>query len=304
MTALAENKAVSKSKNARRNGSWHTRYIAPMLGVLTLAAVVPLIYTVFLSVTYSNTDSLVEREFVGGEQYGRIFADPSFWNALSVQIAFVLGALLFEIVLGFFLALALNRPTKFASFVRSVLLAPAVLPTVVVALLASYLLQSKVGAISFLIESLGMSSAWADRPLSALMVLIFVDVWQFTPLVAVLLLAGLQGIPGDVIEASLIDGAGPVRRTVSITIPLLVGTLVTVGLLRLIDAIQVFPTIYVLTAGGPGEATNALNFWGFSVFFQQRDTAYGATIAVVLTAGTILLATLVSRLMNRQRKDA
>jgi len=271
-----------------------------MLVVLVVAGLVPILFTVFLSVTDSASDSLLVRDFAGFENYGRLAADPRFWHAVVIQIVFVGGAVIAEIVLGFLIALALNRDSRLMRAVRTILLAPAVLPTVVVALLFSYLLQSRVGAISFYLDKLGIPTDWMDHSASALGVLVAIDAWQFTPLVAVLLLAGLQSIPSELTEAALIDGAGAVRRTLEVTLPILLPTLVTVGLLRLIDAVQVFPTIYVLTGGGPGEATNALNFWGFTVFFQYRDTSYGATIAVVLTLGTVLIASALAVVLRRQ----
>ena len=279
---------------------WHLRFIAPMLITLFIMGVIPAVYTAYLSVTASDSDSLINREFVGFEPYIRLFADGRFWHALGVQSLFVGGAVIAEIVIGIAIALALNRNGRWMLIFRSVLLAPAVLPTVVVALLFSYLLQSRVGAISYYAAQLGLPTGWFDSGPSALAVLVGIDVWQFTPLVAILVLAGLQGVPAEFTEAALIDGAGPVRRVFEIILPIIAPLIATVSLLRLIDAIQVFPTIYVLTGGGPGESTNALNFWGFTVFFQYRDTTYGSTIAVVLTLGTVFLASVLAFALRRQ----
>ena len=127
------------------------------------------------------------------------------------------------------------------------------------------------------------------------------DAWQYAPFVAILLLAGLQTIPEEVQEAARVDGAGALQRLAHITIPMLGPMIVTVALLRLIDAVQVFPTIYVLTGGGPGDATNALNFWGYTVFFQNRDDQYGATVAGVLSLLTVAVVGIVSGVALRQR---
>ncbi|MGV8970678.1 MAG: carbohydrate ABC transporter permease [Rhodoglobus sp.] len=279
---------------------WYLRYLAPTLVVLVVAGFIPVVYTVYLSLTDSPSDSLVARDFVGFGTYAQLLGDSHFWNALTIQVVFVLSAVVVEMVVGFLIASALNREGRFVTLVRTILLAPAVLPTVVVALLFSYLLQSRVGAISFYVEKLGLATDWFDHPQSAMAILVGIDAWQFTPLVAILILAALQGIPAELIEASKLDGAGVIRRTTGVIVPMIFPTLVTVGLLRLIDAVQVFPTIYVLTNGGPGESTNALNFWGFTVFFQYRDTSYGATIAVVLTLGTVIMAFALAAALRKQ----
>jgi multiple sugar transport system permease protein len=281
---------------------WYRAFLAPLVVVLALVGVLPLLYTAFLSVSRSPSGSLVDRRFDGFGAYSSLFADPSFWNAALVQVIFVIGAVVIEMVLGVLIALALNRQSRFMTFARSFLLAPTVLPTVVVALLFSYLLQSRVGAISYLAGQLGLPSDWQGSGVTALAMLIGIDAWQFTPLVAVLVLAGLQAVPTELIEAGVVDGAGPIRRTISIVLPFVAPVLITVGLLRLIDAVQVFPTIYVLTGGGPGESTNALNYFAFTVFFQFRDTTEGAAIAVILTLATVVAASGLAIAIRRQFK--
>lgn len=299
---MSTTRLSSDTRSARpvHDERWHRRFLFPMLVVLLLLGLIPLVYTVYLSVTDSASQSLLNRTPAGFGSYGRLVADGQFWNALWLQIVFVVGSVVLELVLGFFIALGLNRDTRFMRTARSLLLAPAVLPTVVVALLFSYLLQSKVGAISFYVDKLGLPTDWLDHGPSAMAVLVGIDAWQFTPLVAILLLAGLQGIPTEYMEAAAIDGAGSVRRTLEITLPVLAPIILTVGLLRMIDAVQVFPTIYILTRGGPGTTTNVLNFWGFTVFFQNSDTTYGATIAVVLTLGTVIVAAIFAFVLRKQ----
>jgi len=298
-------KLLGVSPPARTGGAtnrWHLRYLVPTLAILAITTLVPAAYTVYLSLTTSGSESFITREFSGAGSYSRLLTDPQFWNAFVIQLVFVAGAVTSEVVIGFLIALALNRPGRFTRLVRTVLLAPAVLPPIVVALLFSYLLQSRIGAISYYAERLGITSDWFGQGSSALGVLIAVDAWQFTPVVAILILAGLQHVPAELLEAAMIDGAGIIRRVTAVIIPFLLPALTTIGLLRLIDAVQVFPTIYVLTNGGPGESTNALNFWGFTVFFKLSDTTYGAAIAVVLTLGTVVLAFAIGAALRKQLK--
>jgi multiple sugar transport system permease protein len=207
-----------------------------------------------------------------------------------VEVIFVAGSVIVEVILGVALAHLLNLKGWVASFIRSVVLGPTMLPTIVVALVFSYMLQSGTGVISYLLRVGGFHQAWLDNGPTALAVLIGIDAWQFTPFVALLVLAGLQGIPKDTLEAGQVDGAGWYRLYRHITLPQLRPVIVASGLLRFIDAIQVFPTIYILTKGGPGTSTTALNFYGYEQYFQFDHKTAGAAIAVILTVATIAAA--------------
>lgn len=274
--------------------------VAPVVLTLAITAVVPVAFTLYLSVTRSVDGSYLNRAFAGVGRYGDLVRDGEFWNALWIEAVFVVASLVIEVLLGLLISLALNRGSRLARSARGLMLSPAVLPTIVVALLANYLLRANSGVISHTLGAFGLEQAWLDGPHSALMVLIGIDVWQYTPFVAVLLLAGLQAIPTELTEAARVDGATAWQIFHRITLPLLMPILVTVSLLRMIDAVQVFPTIYVLTGGGPGTSTNALNFWGYTVFFQNRDDQYGAIISAVISAMTLALALIVARVAFNQ----
>ena len=296
--------AITLQRRRRRGvmlpGGKHWLFLTPMLIVMVLTAVVPVVFTIALSVSESETGKYANRNFSGPDQYARAALDPQFWNALSIQLVFVSFSVALQIGLGILIALALTRDTRLSRAMRGPLLAPAVLPTIIVALIFKFLLHSQLGAVSYYLRPFGIEQAWLDNGNTALIVLILVDVWQFTPITALLLLAGIQSIPRDYLEAATLDGAGPIRQTLWVTIPLLGPVLVTVAVLRLIDAVQVFPTIYILTSGGPGTATTVLNFFGFSTFFVRGDVSYGSTIAVLLTLISVVIAIGVS-LANRRK---
>ena len=297
--------AINTPQKRRRRevmlpGGRHWLFLTPVLIVMLLTAVIPVIFTFALSLTTSETGKYLNRDFSGFDQYARAATDPQFWSALTIQLVFVSFSVALQIGLGLLIALALTRDTRLSRAMRGPLLAPAVLPTIIVALVFKFLLHSQLGAISYYLRPFGIDQAWLDNGTTALIVIILVDVWQFTPITALLLLAGIQSIPKDYLEAATLDGAGPVKRTLWVTIPLLGPVLVTVAVLRIIDAVQVFPTIYILTSGGPGTATTVLNFFGFSTFFVKGDVAYGTTIAILLTFISVVIAITVS-LVNRRK---
>lgn len=269
---------------------WHRQFLTPTILVLVLTTVAPMIYTIYLSLTSTRPGDLRPSGFAGFANYSRLLHSPTFWHSLWIEIVFVALALAIELFLGFWLALLVNRNLPGITFIRTILLFPIVLPPVVTALLFDYMLQSRVGVISYYLSRLGVQQTWLDHRWTALFVLVGLDVWQFTPFVILLVLAGLQSLPLDVLEAAKMDGASSLQTINRVIVPMLKPVLATILILRFIDAVQVFPTIFVLTAGGPGNATNALNFWGFTVFFQHLDVSYGAAIAMTVTVFTLMVA--------------
>lgn len=280
----------------RRRLMWPWSFILPLLIVLSLTTVLPLVYTFLTSLGVTGEGS------VGDMGYAELVRLPAFWNAMWVQAIFVVSSVSIELVLGVSLAFLLNSPGRFTTFLRGVILAPTLLPTIVVALVASFVLQSRVGLVSLLLKPFGIEQAWLSSGPSAIAVLVGVDVWQYAPFVAILVLAGLQGIPEETIEAAKTDGAPRGRIVRHIILPQLMPGIIAAGLLRFIDAIQVFPTIYVLTSGGPGISTTALNYFGFVEYFQLGHRQAGAAAAVILTAVTLLIAVTITVTLKGRKK--
>jgi len=283
---------------ARRLGDkrWVGLFLVPTALILVATAVLPVVYS--LGESLAGRQSAPARTSFGSA-YASLATSSPFWSSLRVEAVFVVGATVVEVLLGTSVALLLNRPSRLATLVRSLLLAPAVLPTIVVALIFDYMLQNPIGAISYYLAKLGIHQAWLDHGGSALAVLIGIDVWQFTPFVALLALAALQGLPRETLEAAEIDGVNSSQKLRLVVIPQIAPALQAIALLRFIDAIQVFPTIYVLTDGGPGTSTRALNFYGFEEFFQYGNQATGAAISVVLVLVTIGLAVALTRVLRK-----
>ena len=269
---------------------WYLWFIAPLTVAILCTSVVPMAILLYFSFT-GESSAYFTRPFAGLKEYAYVISDPAFLETIRVEVLFVVASLALEMTFGFAIALALRRYTWFSRAVRTLLVAPVVMPVVVVALLFSFMLQPGLGLVADLGSLLGLNSAaWLSNGTSALAVLVGIDVWQYTPFVAILLYAGLQGIPPEVLDAAAVDGAGPVRLVRFIYWPMLLPVTLVVGLLRFVDAVQVFPTIYVLTSGGPGESTTALNYWGYLLFFVDQYTGRGSAAVVILMVGTLVIA--------------
>ncbi len=274
--------------------------VAPAVLTLVAVALYPILAAVWLSL---RRVVLVFREdrFVGLDNYLFLFGDPRFWQALGNTAYFTLVAVTLEVLLALPLALLLNAAFPARGLFRASVLIPWAIPTVVSARLWAWLFNPDFGLVNRL---LGAGLNWLGSPGLALHAAIVVDVWKTTPFVALLLLAGLQTIPPDLYKAARVDGASPWRSFRSITLPLLKPALLLALLFRTLDAFRVFDAIYVLTEGGPGNATETLSIYAYKVLMRSGDFGYGSTLAVVtfLCVGAISLVYL--RLLGRSEERA
>jgi multiple sugar transport system permease protein len=272
-----------------RNQQQHLYLYVPLV-VLFLINIVPLLYTVYLSLT--NWVLFRQRipTFAGLGNWTEMLTSGRFWHSVQVELVFVVGSVTVEFLLGFAMALLLNREILLREFFRSLFMFPMVLPPIIAAFLWRFMLQADIGVINYYLRFVHLNRAFLSTGPSALATLILVDVWQYTPFVALLLLAGLQHMSQELFRAAEVDGASPVQIFRYVTVPLMIPTILIVLLLRIIDALKVFPTIYVLTRGGPGIATEALNYLAFLMAFEQSRMGYGAALSLVVMFLSVVIA--------------
>jgi ABC-type sugar transport system permease subunit len=262
--------------------------VVPALVTVGAVAIFPLAWTVWESLhRHDLRMPWLGRPFVGLANYGEILADGRFWQALGHTFLFTAATVSLELLLGLALALAMNRAFRGRGLVRAAVLVPWALPTVVAGLLWRFLFDSQAGIAG--------SLPWFTRASTAWVPVILADVWKTAPFVALLLLAGLQGIDPAVYEAAAVDGAGPWRRLRSVTLPLLKPAILVALIFRTLDAFRVFDLIYVLTGGGPGTATEPIALYTFNTFFSNLRFGYGAALSVIVFLVTFLLAVLYVR---------
>ncbi|NRD50912.1 sugar ABC transporter permease [Corallococcus sp. AB004] len=271
--------------------------VAPAVLVLAVVALYPVLAAIWLSL---HRFILVfgERRFTGLENYAYLMGDARFWSALGNTAYFTAVAVTVELLLAVPLALLLNRAFPGRGLLRASVLVPWAIPTVVSARLWAWMFNPDYGLINRLLG--GAEINWLGAPGYALHAAILVDVWKTTPFVALLVLAGLQGIPEDLYKAARVDGASGWRQFRSITMPLLKPALLLAVLFRSLDAFRVFDAIYVLTEGGPANTTETLSIYAYKTLMRSGDFGYGSTLSVATFLCVVLLAVVWLRWLGRE----
>jgi multiple sugar transport system permease protein len=289
---------MSRAGSFQRERRQALLLVAPAVGVLALVALYPLAAALLLSL---QRVILVfgEREFIGLANYRFLLHDARFWSALGNTAYFTAVAVALELLLGLPLALLLNARFPGRGAFRAGVLIPWAIPTVVSAKLWAWLFNADYGLLNALLPGAGLN--WLGSPRLALHAAILVDVWKTTPFVALLLLAGLQGIPQELYRAARVDGAGAWRAFRSITLPLLRPALSLALLFRTLDAFRVFDALYVLTEGGPANTTETLSLYAYKTLMRSGDFGYGSTLAVATFLCVAALALVLVRAVDRGR---
>jgi multiple sugar transport system permease protein len=226
---------------------------------------------------------------IGLDNYLALWSDPQFLNSLWVTVRFVGLSVAIETVLGLALALFCLREFRGIRLLRTVLIVPMVITPVVVAIVFRLIYASDAGMLTAFSEAMGGTPVQIlGDPLRAFLALVALDVWEWTPLMFLILLAGLQSLPTEPFEAARVDGAGAWRVFTDITLPMLRPVLAIAIVLRAIDAFGTFDQVFVLTRGGPGEATRLISIYGYDTAFKFQQTGFAA--AMFVTMGLIMLA--------------
>ncbi len=261
----------------------------PMVIFAAAFILVPVIGTLYSSLSRDVT--FMARDFVGIQNYARLFTDSRFWQATFFTFSFVAVSVLVELVLGMIFALVLNEALPARGVFRVAMLIPWAIPIAIAARIWELIYNYEFGLLNFLLMNAGVIDGpvnWLGTPGAAFFSVVVSDVWKTTPFMTVILLAGLATIPADLYRQAMLDGAGMARRFFSITIPMLKPVLVVALLFRSIDAIRIFDMIYVLTGGGPGGSTSSLSVYAYDAFIAG-DFGYGSAIslAVFVAAGLL-----------------
>src|SRR6185312_12706621 len=236
--------------------------------------------------------------FAGLDNYRAMLADGNFLHALGLTAIYTISTVVFQLVIGLGLALMVMQIPAGQWLFRIVAILPIVLAPVVVGLFwRTLMLAPNFGIVDFAAKALGFGSVnWLGSPVPALVSVIIIHTWQWTPFAFLVLLASLASLPPDVYEAARIDRANAVSRFVHITLPLIRPAVVVVVIMRMMIALSAFAAIYAATGGGPGTATEILNLYAYRTSFSELNLGYGASLAMVLLAMTLVVSFALFRL--------
>jgi multiple sugar transport system permease protein len=283
-------------KNLRLQRGGPYLVMLPGLLLLALFSIYPFLF--LLKVSFQKYSPVAKNNpYVGLKNYIQLFQDHNFWNALKVTGIFVASSVVLEFVIGLGLAIILNRIGIGQKWFQSLMLLPIAMAPTVVGLMFRFMMNDQYGVLNYFVEMLGFDrTAWLSNLHLALPALIVTDIWQWTPFMMIILLAGLKGIPDEPYEAARIDGASSWQTFRYVTIPQLSRMIVIALLLRTIDAFRIYDTIYMMTKGGPINVTSTLSWIVYDKGFKFLDFGYGAAICVMLL---ILVVSLLTYLLQK-----
>lgn len=279
----------------RKRAAWG--FLLPMLVALTLVAGWPLLRTVYFSFTDARLSTMDTYAFVGIENYYYLALDPNWWQAVRNTLVFTAASVSIETVLGMIIALTLNAHIPGRGLLRAAVLIPWAIPTVVSAQMWGWMYHDLYGVVNevFLFFGIiGQPYAWTADPSLMMGAVVAVDVWKTTPFMALLILAALQLLPGEVYEAARVDGIHPVKVFFKVTLPLIRPALMVAIIFRLLDALRIFDLMYVLT--GNNQETASMSVYARQQLVDFQDVGYGSAastflflIIALLTIGYITL---------------
>ena len=278
----------------------NARYLFPLPAIL--AVLVLIVAPVVANFVLSLYDFFVGRAptFIGLENYQRALTDARVWNGVRNTFYFTFVAVPLQLLVGIGIAVLFNRDFPGKGLARTVILLPMVATPVAIALIWALMFNPSLGVFNFFLEGLGLPrSLWVAQSNLAIPSLVLVDTWQWSPMIALILLAAMQSVPAEHYEAARIDGANAWQSFRHITIPGIRSAIVVALILRAVDALKTFDIIYVITEGGPGTASETLNVLAFKTGFQFFHAGYAATLLIFLMFLVLGIAILLNVVRNR-----
>ena len=283
------------SRNLYRSYFGFTLPTLVVLGALTL---LPILVTFGLSLTSLSYTRPGPLRFIGFQNYERLLHDDRFLNSISTSLILIFVPVALQMMVGFVVALIMHERLPGMGWLRLIFIAPMVMPPIVMGLMWKVLYTPQLGGINYFLGLVGVTGpAWLVQPQWALVAIILTALWGWTPFVALMLLASMETFPSELYEAARIDGATWVQTVRYITMPLLRPAALVVLVFRIIEALAIFPIIFVVTGGGPAGATETLNYYAYVSGFNFLNVAYASAIIVVFFFLLAILTTPATRII-------
>ena len=292
MTAASH--AAGRPVRTRSAGARLLPYLLSLPALLVCVGIlIPFATAVWYSMQRYNLAFPMTRGMIWWGNYLDFLSDPSFWNTLKVSIAYMVLTVGVELLLGLGVALLLRRSTVFNNIMSIALMLPLMIAPAIAALMWKLMTNPDFGILSYLVGLVGLHDfKWASAPSTALLTVVLVDVWVYTPFIIILLLAGLRALPTQPFEAADLDGVPRSFVFFRITLPMLMPYIITAALFRMLDAIQQFDIIYAMTQGGPGDRLMVFQVQAYLDFFQNTNVGRSAALLMILWAITFGLSNL------------
>jgi len=280
-------------------------FLVPAVVYLLLLSVVPFIYSVYLSLFDARLTRLDRMFFIGFENYQNLLTDPLFLKAIQNTVVLTVSSITLEIVFGFLCAkvfLSL-REMRTGQVLRSLAILPMMITPICVGLMFSYILNPTLGVANYLLSEVGIQGpSWFGDPTFALPTVIFINAWQWTPFMMLLMLAGLVSIPSSLYEAAELEGAKWHHIARWIELPAIRDVIIIGLILRVIDNLKLFDLVYVTTRGGPGDATELITYFAYRQDFRFFQVGYGSAAAVIILLMSIIVTTFAVSFLRRNQR--
>jgi multiple sugar transport system permease protein len=303
---------ISQPTRRRLSVSWHRQtpylFLAPAMIVLVVIILYPMLFNAQLSVHNTRLVSVGLGDFVGLDNYRRILRDEDFWHSLRVSVTFTVLSVVFSFVIGFAIALVMNEVGRVRSLFLGLLLIPWVISPVITAYSWRWLFNDEFGLVNVVLKELGLidrNITWLAKPGTAVFAVVVASVWRFVPYMMIMMLAGLQSIPRDLYEAAEVDGAGAWSKFIHITLSELRYIIGVVVMFALIWSFNDFTLPFIMTQGGPSDATNVLPIMVYRTAFDALRFGRGAALAmVILLILLVFSVTYALRLLREEKGTA
>ncbi len=273
-------------------------FLLPALGYLALMAILPLVWTLTLSLMKWHANTMPTPKWVGLDNFKYfLFENPRFWADLRFTAMYVGIGVTVELALGLVLAALLSQRFYGKNFFRVVYLIPMACPPIAVAFLWRMMLHPDIGVFNSILKLIGLQGVkWTTDVRIAPFTIIMVDVWEWTPFMFLALLAAFQSLPMELYQAAAVDGANGWQMFIHITLPLITPVIVTISLIRAIDAFKLFELVFGITGGGPGGSTESLSYYAYLIGMKWFKLGRGSSISWIFVVILLLLAiALISR---------
>jgi multiple sugar transport system permease protein len=278
-------------------------FVSPALALLLFLSVFPLLWALYLSFTDYSATRDVPAQWTGLGNYIDILTSSAVHERALTTVLYVVGAVALQTLLGFTIAYLISRRTRGRGVLTTLFLTPMMLSPVVVGLFWKFMLDAQFGVVNSILGSLGFGQVeWLTNQRLALLSVIVVDTWQWTPFIMLIALAGLTAVPRYLYEAAAIDRASEWFRFRHITLPLVWPLLLIAILFRAIEAFRLFDLVYILTQGGPGVSTETLSFHVYKVAFLGFDTGLASAYGILMVLVVIVLAQLYLRYLDKLKE--